>query len=106
MARYGGEEFVIILPETNAIGALRVAERIRHRLHQLQIPHCRSSVAAYATVSLGVATCIPSLHQPSDALLQAADTALYESKRQGRDRITQIDLAQIRLQDAKTTLFP
>lgn len=95
VARYGGEEFVVILPETNAAGALRVAERIRQRLHQLQIPHCRSSVAPYATVSLGIATCIPSLQQQSDALLQAADRALYESKRQGRDRITQVDLDQI-----------
>lgn len=94
VARYGGEEFVVVLPETNAIGALQVAERIRQSLHHLQIPHCRSSVAPYATVSLGIATCIPSLQQDSDFLLQAADKALYESKRQGRDRITQIDLDQ------------
>lgn len=95
VARYGGEEFVVILPETDADGALRVAERIRQCLHQRQIPHCRSSVAPYVTVSLGIATCIPSPQHSSDALLQAADTALYESKRQGRDRITQIDLEQI-----------
>jgi diguanylate cyclase (GGDEF)-like protein/PAS domain S-box-containing protein len=95
VARYGGEEFVVILPETDPIGALRVAERIRHRLHQLQIPHCRSSVAPYVTVSLGIATCIPSLQQQLDNLLQAADMALYESKRQGRDRITQINLDSI-----------
>jgi diguanylate cyclase (GGDEF)-like protein len=95
VARYGGEEFVVVLPETDAVGALRVADRIRQRLHQLQIPHYRSSVAPYATVSLGIATCIPSLQQHSDTLLQAADRALYDSKRQGRDRITQIDLDQI-----------
>lgn len=95
VARYGGEEFVVVLPETDAVGALRVAERIRQGMHQLQIPHCGSSVVPYATVSLGIATCIPSLQQHSDALLKAADMALYESKRQGRDRITQIDLDQI-----------
>lgn len=95
VARYGGEEFVVVLPETNTVGALRVAERIRQLMYQRQIPHCRSSVAPYVTVSLGIATCIPALQQHSDTLLQAADTALYESKRQGRDRMTQIDLDPI-----------
>ena len=92
VSRYGGEEFVVVLPETGADGALRVAERIRQRLHELQIPHSGSSVCAYVTVSLGVATCTPSDQHTPETLLQAADAALYESKHQGRDRITQIDL--------------
>lgn len=92
VARYGGEEFVVILPETGAEGALRVAERIRQRLHELKIPHSGSLICDHATVSLGVATCIPSGQHSPEALLQAADAALYESKHQGRDRVTQIDL--------------
>lgn len=99
VARYGGEEFVVVLPETDAAGALCAAERIRQLMHQRQILHCRSSVAPYVTVSIGSATCIPSSATRSEDLLKAADGALYDSKHQGRDRTTQIDLSEIDLSD-------
>lgn len=86
LARYGGEEFVIILPNTNGSGALRVAETIRDRLKQLQIPHLDSQVSPWVTVSLGVATTIPTDSEKPESLIAAADAALYEAKSQGRDR--------------------
>ncbi|MBD1823448.1 diguanylate cyclase [Cyanobacteria bacterium FACHB-DQ100] len=88
VARYGGEEFVVILPDTDAEGAVRIAQLIRQRLHQKRIPHPGSSVAAYVTASLGVAICLPNPSLQVNDLIQAADEGLYESKRQGRDRIT------------------
>lgn len=88
VARYGGEEFVVILPDTDAAGAVHIAHLICQQLHQRRIPHPSSSVAAYVTASLGVATCFPSPSLQLNDLIQAADEGLYESKRQGRDRIT------------------
>jgi diguanylate cyclase (GGDEF)-like protein/PAS domain S-box-containing protein len=87
-ARYGGEEFIVMLPETDAAGAFHLANMIRQYLHEQQIPHRSSSVCGYVTASLGVATCVPNLQLKVEDLIQAADQALYESKRQGRDRVT------------------
>lgn len=92
VARYGGEEFVVLLPETNAEGASYVASLIHHGIHQLQVLHSTSPVAPHLTASMGVATCIPSAQLPKANLVQSADMVLYESKRQGRDRITQVIL--------------
>ncbi len=92
VARYGGEEFVILLPETHAIGAVHVAGLVRQRLQDQQIPHSGSTVCAYVTVSLGVATCVPNASLQVDDVIQAADEALYESKRQGRDRLTSVSI--------------
>jgi diguanylate cyclase (GGDEF)-like protein len=90
VARYGGEEFMILLPETNAAGAAHVAGLVRQRLQEQQIPHAGSSVCSYLTVSLGVATYVPNANSQVDDVIQAADEALYKSKRQGRDRLTAI----------------
>jgi diguanylate cyclase (GGDEF)-like protein len=85
VARYGGEEFIILLPETDAIGATHVAELVRKSLRERQIPHGGSAVCSYVTVSLGVATCVPTAGLQVDDVVQAADEALYDAKRQGRD---------------------
>jgi diguanylate cyclase (GGDEF)-like protein len=92
VARYGGEEFIILLPDTNTIGAVHVANLVRQRLHEQKIPHSSSSVCPYVTVSLGVATCIPNAGLQVDDMIQAADEALYKSKRQGRDRLTTVSI--------------
>ncbi|MCT7993387.1 diguanylate cyclase domain-containing protein [Laspinema olomoucense] len=86
LARYGGEEFVIILPNTNGSGALKVAETIRVRLKQLQVPHLDSLVSPWVTVSLGIGTTIPTDSEKPESLIAVADAALYEAKSQGRDR--------------------
>lgn len=86
-ARYGGEEFVIILADTSHKGAIHVAERIRFNIIKLKIAHEKSLPLQLVTLSLGIAT---SSDQPSGSyedLLKNADTALYEAKRKGRNRV-------------------
>jgi diguanylate cyclase (GGDEF)-like protein len=86
-ARYGGEEFVVVLPNTDALGAAYVAENIRSAVKGLHIPHKTSTVCAHVSMSLGIATMIPARGQDVNALLEASDRALYQSKAQGRDRV-------------------
>jgi diguanylate cyclase (GGDEF)-like protein len=89
VARYGGEEFAVILPNTNAKGALVVANAIRQKLHKLQLPHGKSAVSKYVTLSIGSATKIPNPNQNPSSLIKMADDALYRAKKAGRDRILQ-----------------
>lgn len=88
VVRLGGEEFLIMLSGTDTIGAQYVAESIRQRLKDAQIPHQASAVGDYLTLSMGIVTCIPDLQLRIDDVMQKADEALYESKRLGRDRMT------------------
>jgi len=85
-ARYGGEEFAAILPNTDAAGAIAVAESIREAIRDLGIPHEQSDVSAIVTVSMGIASIVPCCGKSPDELIAAADRALYDAKRQGRDR--------------------
>ncbi len=85
-ARYGGEEFVVVLPRNNAGKALEVAERIRRDFKAQQIPHSRSLVSPWVTVSLGIVNLVPTVPQSVESLITAADRALYQAKSQGRDR--------------------
>ena len=85
--RYGGEEFVVILPHTKAEGALRMAEEIVSKVKALKIPHINSQISNYLTLSLGVASIIPSPEYSGALLINAADRSLYEAKTQGRDRV-------------------
>ena len=87
VARYGGEEFAVILPNTDTGGGHSVAEAIREGLAKAAIPHCTSSVSDAVTLTMGIATVVPDHHLNAQALLQAADLALYHAKQQGRDRI-------------------
>ena len=87
VARYGGEEFGIILPNTSSRGATYIAETIAIEVEWLKIVHPRSAVSDYVTLSFGVCSTIPTLDVPPEALIAAADEALYDAKRQGRDRV-------------------
>ncbi|MEG4200274.1 diguanylate cyclase domain-containing protein [Microcoleus sp. Pol12A5] len=84
--RYGGEEFAAILPSTDAAGAIAVAESMRQAIRDLGIPHEQSEVSSIVTVSMGIATVIPTAEISPDELVAVADRALYDAKRQGRDR--------------------
>jgi len=84
VARYGGEEMVLLLPATDAEGALEVAQRARLAVIDLQIPHAASALGQ-VSVSLGVAAEIPSLCSTPSELLKAADEALYLAKQEGRN---------------------
>lgn len=87
VARYGGEEFVCLLPETDGPGAVRVAEGFRTGVAECRIPHAQSSVIPYVTISLGVATVIPSADGSPEQLAEMADQLLYRAKRAGRNRV-------------------
>jgi diguanylate cyclase (GGDEF)-like protein len=88
IARYGGEEFVVVLPATEAEGALNVAEKIRLAVELLAIEHSKSQVAPHVTLSLGVATIIPCDEGTPELLIKCADDALYTAKSSGRNRVT------------------
>jgi len=91
VARYGGEEFAVLLPSTDITSAVHVAEKIRQRVKGLpsdglsrQLPITSPTV----TISLGVASIIPAPQSHPEIIVRAADEALYQSKAQGRDRVT------------------
>jgi diguanylate cyclase (GGDEF)-like protein/PAS domain S-box-containing protein len=86
VARYGGEEFVLVLPMTDSSGAMTVAEQLRHEVDSLHIPHVTSQVAPHVTISLGVATLVPNKDMTPRKLLIRADKALYQAKKEGRNR--------------------
>ncbi|MDR3601727.1 MAG: diguanylate cyclase [Desulfosporosinus sp.] len=87
VARYGGEEFMAVLPDTDKEGALLVAERMRKGIEQLALVHEYSEVAAWVTISIGVAEIIP---RPSDLIqdfIKNVDQAMYQAKQDGRNRV-------------------
>jgi len=86
--RMGGEEFMLVLPGTTHADAMGTAEVVRSRIADLRIPHEDSPTAGVVTVSLGVVSCVPRMETESTDLVEAADKALYESKRSGRNRVT------------------
>ncbi len=90
VARYGGEEFVIVLSDTEIEGAIQIAECIKASIAELKIEFKASEVSEYVTVSMGVASIVPGQDSSSDALINAADNALYQAKREGRNRIESI----------------
>ncbi|MFH1982646.1 MAG: diguanylate cyclase [Pseudomonadota bacterium] len=87
VARYGGEEFVVLLPNTPVEGAMHLAESIQQAISGLNIAHAASAVAPRVTVSLGVATRVPSGGVAPVHLIAIADSALYDAKDQGRNRV-------------------
>jgi diguanylate cyclase (GGDEF)-like protein len=86
VCRYGGEEFAVILPNTVAEEAIKIAERVGSKVRGLRIAHHKSSVCEHVTMSLGVFTMIPTPEGAPDILISLADKALYEAKTQGRNR--------------------
>jgi two-component system chemotaxis family response regulator WspR len=86
-ARFGGEEFVVVLGATEVAGCRRIAGELRKDIEDLQTPHCRLGVARYLTVSIGAASAVPEHGKSIVSLIDAADTALYDAKKAGRNRV-------------------
>tara|TARA_R110002072_G_scaffold140765_7_gene285187 strand:+ start:5088 stop:6956 length:1869 start_codon:yes stop_codon:yes gene_type:complete len=84
VCRYGGEEIAIILPDTLHQGAMTIAERIRHQIDTLVIHF--NDEAIKLTASLGVASVIPNNQKTANSLIELADKALYQAKKNGRNK--------------------
>lgn len=84
--RFGGEEFTVILPKNNLAGARQHAEKIRQAVQMKKIPHQGSQVSEYVSLSLGVATYTGQFKSKNE-LIKAADDALYQAKKYGRNRV-------------------
>ncbi len=90
-ARFGGDEFALILPQAYSEGAQVVAERLRARIEQIEIPGFGNLSA-----SMGIAS-FPAHASSRAELLTAADAALYSAKRGGRNRVCVVDNSQLDL---------
>jgi len=86
VGRYGGEEFVLVLPNTDATGAIRIVEAIQTALVQRAISHPISAHHQRLTLSFGIAWGIPQTWATPQALIDVADQALYAAKQGGRNR--------------------
>ena len=88
VARYGGEEFVAVLPETNQQGAIAFANKLRNAVNDLNIEHNASLNATHVTISIGIASSESSQAYTEKALLEEADSGLYNAKKLGRNQIS------------------
>ena len=87
-ARFGGEEFAVLLPDTEEIGAMHLARNIHRAINELNIEHrFNPDNRDIVTLSVGVASLIPSNDNTPEMLVQQADNALYQSKSAGRNCI-------------------
>lgn len=86
VARYGGEEFILLLPNADLDGAVQVAETMLQATRALEIPHEEAPLTGYVSISIGVAAGVVRDDVSATYLVSAADKALYEAKRAGRNR--------------------
>ncbi|MCP4125598.1 MAG: diguanylate cyclase [Gammaproteobacteria bacterium] len=86
-ARYGGEEFIIILSDTNHIGATQIAEKIRLSVEQLRVKNESQINDLYVTISLGVSTSNGETPDSYEKLIHQADKAMYMAKELGRNQV-------------------
>ena len=85
--RYGGEEFLLVLPEQSLTAGAVPAERARKAVENLAIAHPAGPPAGRVTISVGIAAFDPSIETAAQDLLKEADTALYQAKAEGRNRV-------------------
>jgi diguanylate cyclase (GGDEF)-like protein len=85
-ARYGGEEMAVALPQTDLDGAYRFAERVRHRIEELELPLLDGDGILRVTASFGAASLSSASEADKEGLVAAADAALYRAKRSGKNR--------------------
>lgn len=87
VARYGGEEFICLLPYTDKVGAFKAAINIKNAIEDLKIPHEKSYISKYITVSQGINTIEPSKVPDIKLCIDRVDKAMYMAKNNGRNSI-------------------
>lgn len=87
LGRYGGEEFLLVLPQVGKEEALEVAEKLRRAIEEMRTVHASGQPGGRVTISVGVSS-LPEDSMAQDRLIDAADAALYASKRGGRNKAT------------------
>ena len=87
VACYSKGGFACVLPETDMLGAVSVAERMRAELATLAIPHAASTTAPILTMSVGTATQVPGVDSEPEELIAMAERSLGDAKRAGRNRV-------------------
>ncbi|WP_422959842.1 GGDEF domain-containing protein [Undibacterium sp. Xuan67W] len=95
VARYGGEEFILMLPNMPEDLAMQFAEKIRAAVWDAAIPHLKSRISEQISISIGVSTYQQSEDVSIQHLLEAADTALYKAKQNGRNSCCYINARSI-----------
>jgi diguanylate cyclase (GGDEF)-like protein len=93
LGRYGGEEFIVLLPETDSLGAMRVADSINAELEKIGLRHEISPTHHNVTVSIGGASCAHTISYSLEDLIKRADRVLYKAKHSGRNRSLVDDIA-------------
>ena len=86
VARMGGEEFAVIMPETELIAALNIAERLRKKVEDAPVEGAGPELIS-VTVSIGAAVTLPEVDEELSAVFKRADAALYEAKKTGRNKV-------------------
>lgn len=99
VARYGGEEFAVLLPETNIHNAVLLAERLRHQVEALRLPHAPGASREVITISIGCSAFLPGETLDARDLVESADKHLYEAKATGRNRVCS-DLGSVQVGEA------
>ena len=92
VARYGGEEFAIVMPETDAEGAMKIAKKVHDKLKELKLPHEKSNISEYITISIGLAIVKSVQTITAQSIIKVADEALYEAKNRGRNITTSVNI--------------
>lgn len=87
VCRYGGEEFAVVLSHVSLENSAALAEQVRKEVENIAIPHKKNLPSGVVTVSIGVATFVPTIDETYDDLIRMADDALYQAKSDGRNRV-------------------
>ncbi len=95
VARFGGEEFAVLLPGSDASGAMNIAENIRCAVEGQRMEHRESRTGPWVTVSVGVCSRTPRVGEEPGDMLYDADMALYLAKQLGRNRVEMREPAEV-----------
>lgn len=105
-ARYGGEEFVVLLADTAAAPAAQIGEAVRSHIEGLAIPNPRAAATGVVTVSIGVATVVPTLFDDIRSFFISADRAMYDAKARGRNQVVAAQIVAAQVAAAQPAAMP